>query len=297
MSTRRLVVNADDLGLAGSVNRGIIESIDRGVVTSTSLMVNMAATDDAISRLADWLSRTSSADRATLSVGLHFNIVAGRPLASCPTLLGASGEFAGLAALAWRHFARRLGADDVRRELEAQLARAQRLLEPLGLRVTHIDSHRHAHSFPVVFDAVIQVARHHGIAHVRHPYERHDVITRPGARIAAHVLRALAVNRKPLDDVGFAGVGAMGSLTFERDIGELLAVLPAGTTELMVHPGYDSPELAAIDPYRAPRERELKALTSPALRDRILEQQVQLIPFAATAPPAPAATARGSAAS
>jgi predicted glycoside hydrolase/deacetylase ChbG (UPF0249 family) len=78
----------------------------------------------------------------------------------------------------------------------------------------------------------------------------------------------------------------MGSRTFGRDLEALLTVLPPGTTELMVHPGYDSPELAAIDGYRAPRERELRALTSPELRDRIRQLGVQLTQFDATAQPA-----------
>jgi predicted glycoside hydrolase/deacetylase ChbG (UPF0249 family) len=290
VTTKRLVINADDLGLAESVNRGIFETIDRGVVTSTSLMVNMPACDDAVTRLHEWMSR---GERETLSIGLHFNIVTGHPLGVCPSLLDGGRGFLGLPSLALRAFARRLQERDVANELEAQLQRAKRLLEPLGLRVSHIDSHRHAHCLPPVFDVVVRAAKRHGIGHVRHPYEARALITRPHAKLASHVLRAMVASRRPIDDVGFAGVGAMGSRTFDRDIAQLIAALPAGTTELMVHPGYDSPELAAIDPYRAPRERELRVLTSPALRDQILATGVQLTPFA-TAPTASRATGRES---
>lgn len=280
---KRLVINADDLGLAGSVNRGIFETIEQGVVTSSSLMVNMPACDDAIQRLRDWRAR---GDPSTLSVGLHFNIVAGSPLTACATLLDSRRIFLPLPVLAWRAFNRRIDEGDVERELEAQLERAQGFLAPLGMRVTHIDSHRHAHCFPQVFDVVVRTAKRHGIGHVRHPYESPVLVWRPHAMLAARVLRLIVSDRRPLDDVGFAGVGAMRSRTFARDIATLVSTLPAGTTELMVHPGYDSPELAAIDSYRAPRERELRALTSPALRDRILNLGVQLMPFGATAPPA-----------
>ena len=280
MTVTRLVINADDLGLAESVNRGIFETIERGVVTSTSLMVNMPACDDAIQRLRDWLQR---GDPKTLSVGLHFNIAAGSPLASCSTLLDARRKFLPLPKLVWRVLNRRIDARDVHQELEAQLDRAKRLLTPLGMKVTHIDSHRHVHCFPVVFDVVMRTAKRHGIGHVRHPYEAHALLRRPHALLAARVLRAIVANRRPLDDVCFAGVGAMRSRSFASDIETLLAALPPGTTELMVHPGYDSPELAAIDSYRAPRERELRALTSPELRDRILQLGVQLTPFGASA--------------
>lgn len=285
MSTKRLVINADDLGLAESVNRGILETITDGVVTSTSMIVNMPACDDAVSRLREWRAR---GPRAALSVGLHFNIVGGRPLTSCPTLLGSTGDFASLSALVGRALLRRLDKREVERELEAQLDRARRLLRPIGLRVTHIDSHRHTHSLPGVFDVVVRTARRHDISHVRHPYEARLLL--PRARLASHLLRVVTRNRRRPDDITFTGVGAMGSPTFDRDIATMLESLPNGTTELMVHPGYDSPELAAIDFYRAPRERELRALTSPALRARIRELGVQLASFGSTAPTAARAT-------
>ena len=289
MNTKRLVINADDLGLAESVNRGIIESIATGVVTSTSLLVNMPACDDAMTRLRECLS-----DRRfpAPSVGLHFNIVAGRPMGVCPTLLQGPHGVHSLSALAWRAFTRRLDERDVERELEAQLDRARRLLEPLGLRVTHIDSHRHTHCLPGIFGVVLRTARRHGITHVRHPYEMHHLIPRrPRAFLASGFLRAVTARHSPLDAVRFAGIGAMNSPTFALDIAALLDALPEGTTELMVHPGYDSPELAAIDSYREPRERELRALTSPALRDRILERGIELTSFGARAPTESEATA------
>lgn len=284
----RLVVNADDLGLAESVNRGIIEAIERGIVTSASLMVNMPACEDAIRRLAEARQRG-----ALPGIGLHFNIVAGRPLETCPTLTNPrTGEFLPMLTLAWRAWAGRLELREIERELEAQLHRAKRLLIPIGLQVTHIDSHRHAHCLPGVFDLVAHLARRYGIAHVRHSCEAPGMqLGRPHAMLASRLLRAVVAKRKPTDDVRFTGIAMMGSRTFDSDIARLIARLPAGTTELMVHPGYDSPELAALDAYRAPRERELRALTSPELRDRIEALGVELTQFDAPggSPTTPAA--------
>jgi chitin disaccharide deacetylase len=45
---RRLTVNADDFGLTPGVNRTIIEAHSRGIVTSSTLMANGAAFDDAV---------------------------------------------------------------------------------------------------------------------------------------------------------------------------------------------------------------------------------------------------------
>ena len=275
----RLIVNADDLGLAASVNRGIVEAFERGIVTSASLIVNMPACDDAIRRLAEARERG-----ATPSIGLHFNIVAGRPLEQCPTLTRTrTGEFLPILALAWRAWTGRLDARDVERELDAQLHKAKKLLIPIGLRVTHIDSHRHAHCLPGVFDVVVRAAQREGITHVRHSCEAPGTqLGRPHAMLASRLLRSIFSKRAPLDDVRFTGVAMMGSRTFDSDIDRLIAELPAGTTELMVHPGYDSAELAALDAYRAPRERELRALTSRALRDRIEEMGVELTGFGAS---------------
>lgn len=280
MSTRQLVINADDLGLAQSVNRGILDTIERGVVTSTSLLVNMPASVHAIACLRDWRGRNAS---DTLGVGLHFNIVAGTPLTRCTSLTDTRGAFLPMPALTWRAMRGRVDERDVYEELDAQLERAEAWLRPLGMRVTHIDSHRHAHCFPSIFDVVTRVAKQHRIGHVRHPFESRPLIRKPRAVVAAALLRAVGATRRPPDDVAFVGIGAMGSPSFHDDIRTMLDALPSGTTELMVHPGYDSPELAAIDPYRKPREREAQALMSPALRDRILELGVQLTSFGATA--------------
>lgn len=283
MSRTRLIINADDLGLADSVNRGILETMESGVVTSASLMVNMPAHRDAIHRLGE--ARARGLD---VSIGLHFNIVAGTPISACNSLVDSrSGQFLPLHALAWRAFTGGIDPGDVAGELEAQLRYAQDLLSQLQMRVTHIDSHRHAHCLPGIFEVVVRVARERGIGHIRHPTESaRTLLGRPLAMIPSLILRMVLSTRATLDDVGFAGFALMGSPALDRDFERLLRALPEGTTELMVHPGYDSPALAALDPYRAPREREVRVLTSPALRDLLRRLAVELIHFGATAPPA-----------
>lgn len=277
MENRKLVVNADDLGLAESVNRGIAETIEMGVVTSTSLMVNTPACDDAIRRL-----RYLRALGKSVSVGLHFNIVMGPPLSECASLIDdRTGEFLPLHSLIWRCVARKVNLDHVKLELDAQLARAKHLLAKINMRVTHIDSHRHAHVLPGIFELVLRTAKEHQITHVRHPYESRPLPRSTRAVVASRLLRTILYKQRPMDDVGFAGIGAMASPTFHRDISRMLGDLPAGVTELMVHPGYDSAELAAVDDYRAAREREVYALISPRLRERIQELGVELTHFGA----------------
>lgn len=61
-----LIVNADDFGYSYSVNKGIIEAHTRGVVTSTSVMVDAIAADDA----------KNLVQFPKLSIGLHFEVQA-----------------------------------------------------------------------------------------------------------------------------------------------------------------------------------------------------------------------------
>src|SRR5688500_4237920 len=113
MPNAKLVVNADDLGLAESVNRGIADSIELGIVTSASLLVNMPALDDAVRKL-----RYLRAIGKHISVGLHFNIVSGQPLSNCRTLIDErTGDFHPLSTLILRTVARRIDLDDVEKEL------------------------------------------------------------------------------------------------------------------------------------------------------------------------------------
>lgn len=285
-SRRTLIVNADDLGFVPSVTRGILESIEHGIVRSASLMVNMGNADDAVRGIAALADRGIEA-----GVGLHFNVVVGEPLVAGSSLTDTRGRFQPLSVHAWRAWRRTLDLGAVERELRAQLGRAQSLLHGIGAIVTHLDSHRHSHCLPGIHEVVTRVAREHGIPHVRQPIESTvTLLGRPHALLATRVLRQLAGDLPAYDGTRFAGVALMRSPTFGADLARLLAALPTGVTELMVHPGYDSPELAAIDGYRAPRERELRALTSREVREMLASQGIALAHFGATTPPASAPT-------
>jgi predicted glycoside hydrolase/deacetylase ChbG (UPF0249 family) len=67
------------------------------------------------------------------------------------------------------------------------------------------------------------------------------------------------------------------SLTL-RTLLQILDTLPPGTSELMCHPGYDEPALAASS-YRQERETELALLTEPAVRDRVKHLGIELATY------------------
>jgi predicted glycoside hydrolase/deacetylase ChbG (UPF0249 family) len=276
-SQRLLVINADDFGFAPGVNRGIVEAHEAGTLSSASMMVNTPAFSAAAALARERVP--------TLGVGLHLNLLAGRPLSAVPTLTNPhDGLFHSLGTLVRRALTGRLRASDVRRECDAQLG----ALAAQGIRITHLDSHRHTHALPGVLPAVLASARAAGVHIVRRPLDT-PILRDPVASAKMLVLRAAwrsalsgvavedreAVTRAPV----FRGIALQGAPDIERRLVHLLDHLPHGTTEIMMHPGYDDAILASLDPYRSEREREVAALRSVAVRTRLARGDIRLVRF------------------
>jgi len=120
MSARVLIVNADDLGQADGVNRGIAEAAERGIVRSASLMVRWPAAEQAADLFADRYP--------AVSLGLHVDLA----------------EWACRDGV-WMPLYQVVDPDDadaVDDELSRQLGRFVRLT---GALPTHLDSHQHLH--------------------------------------------------------------------------------------------------------------------------------------------------------
>jgi predicted glycoside hydrolase/deacetylase ChbG (UPF0249 family) len=269
---RRLVVTADDFGFSEGIDRGIAEAAEAGIVRSASIMVTMPAFDDAVAQ-----ARRLPA----LGVGLHLTLTAGRPLTDAPTLISrSSGAFVGPRRLLQRALMGLVSRADVASECRAQIRRAR----SAGLRLTHLDAHHHAHTFPRIRDVVLEVARSEGIAFVRRPVESLRAPV-PWRRVAERaVLAALSGSRRapaPGAADHFAGVSLAGSRAFEAALLRCLDNLRPGTTELMVHPGYVDAPLPGGDPYFTEREAELRALLSGAVRARLAAGGIVVTNFAA----------------
>ena len=151
----RLIMNADDFGFSDGGTRGMMEAHTAGSLMWTSIMANGIDWENAV--------RRARANR-TLGVGVHLNLVQGRPLLRVPSLTNArTGEFYPLATLARRAWGSHIDAGELEAETRAQIERVR----GAGLTVTHLDSHRHAHAMPGIFSVVSHAARDGGCRCVR----------------------------------------------------------------------------------------------------------------------------------
>jgi hopanoid biosynthesis associated protein HpnK len=269
----RLILNADDFGLTAGVNRAILELHRAGVLTCASLMARAAATDEAIE-----LAR----DTPSLGVGCHVVLVDGEPVLraqNLPTLVDRrTGRFhPTLGAFLKRLLIGRIRSSEIEAETAAQID----LLQKRGLRLTHIDTHKHVHMFPAVLRPVLRAARAAGIRAVRNPFEpawsrraTHGASWLRSAQV--RMLRLLEpAFRRIVAEEGFTTTdGAIGILATgildAATINSLLRNLPEGTWELVTHPGYNDTDLVqARTRLLASREIEREALLAISLGNEI----------------------------
>lgn len=281
---RRLIVNADDFGLTRGVNRAILEAHQDGIVTSSTLMANGAEFAEAAALVRD-------ADR--LSVGCHVVLIDGAPVtpaSSVPTLLGKDGaSFRNSTAyFAISSLSRRLSEQEIEAEATAQIKK----LQWAGVKVSHIDSHKHTHMFPAVLRPLLRAAKACGVNAVRNAFEPAAMSHLFGGSklwkrtLQVKGLRTLAAKfRSAVKDAGMrtpdgtVGIVVTGVLQ-EQWLSVILENLPEGTWELVCHPGYNDAQLGGVNTrLRESRVIELRALTAPEARATLAKNGVELISY------------------
>jgi len=263
----RIRITADDLGWSEEVDDGIALAADAGALSAVSVLATGPSFEHGVKVLRN---------RRDLSIGLHLDLTdfrAAAPRDAVSTLVDGDGRF--------RRRSRRLvlalllGAvrrEHVEREIGAQLAR----LGAAGLRVRHLDGHRHAHIFPGVPAAALAAVRSLSLelAYVR-------VVPASSPRgVAPHALpmrTALVALSRAFEPIFTASTTARPSAlaglaeghALERDwIANAASHATSGLTEIVTHPGL---ETSGAVGRAASHERatDLAALRSPALRELI----------------------------
>ena len=247
---KRLIVNADDYGRTPGVNEGTLEAYVKGIVTSATVMVLEPAAEQGI--------QLANAAAPGLALGLHFAVTGGGPCASPASSLwklAPGGRF----VRNLEQLPPRIPAEEVRRELEAQIALFEKMA---GKPPTHIDSHHHSALHVSIQPVFADVAAEHGLP-VRASNGRAAVQLREaGVRVPDRFLES------------FFGSGATAA-----NLKLLLEHLRDGVSELMCHPGYPDEALIAGSSYAKEREKEIAALCDPSVREALTSFGVELVTF------------------
>ena len=281
--SKRLIVNADDFGMSRGITDGILRAHQDGIVTSTSIMVNMPGSEYAIQRMPEFPS---------LGVGVHLNLSEGRPLLpphKVSTLITKDGVFHPLLEMIHRMWHWQLSEREIEAEFRAQI----QWLKERGLTPTHADSHQHMYTYPPTAIAFRRALQAEGVRKIR------GTVTRAGQRggsirqtYGGTLLRQVAVRgyMEFLQNVVFHGFiypdSCLAIPRTYRDRGALsegvrfvLNHQPSGTYQLGCHPGITPDHAAEAEDFKGRRECDLQLLIDPELRDEANRNRIQLINY------------------
>jgi hypothetical protein len=230
VKTRYLIVNADDFGCCDHTVAATIECFRRGVLSSATMMPNMPAFAKAAA---------FAREHPQFSYGLHLCLTDERPVsdpATIPTLIAPGGRFWTTREFFKRAWTGRIARRDIQREAQAQL----RCMTNAGVTVHHIDAHGHVHKAPVVVHALFRVFQESGRITVR--------------RTQNLFYRKPHFSRRCFNHLTNVSIRLLGRTTdhFLMVTGTLdegdthwwercIERLPAGVTEIGIHPGWDQP--------------------------------------------------------
>ena len=212
-----LVVNADDFGYSEEVNSAIVESANQGLLSSTTLMVNMPGFDDAVMRIKNGELKDK------IRVGLHLNLFEGVPLSEgmkkCKVFCDGNGIYHEQAI----SFSapRKIIGTIVTTELDEQIKK----ILSAGIVPSHLDSHAHRHTNWFIGSAVMKLAKKYGIPEIR---QNGNIGHR---KIKSKILIMLYNTRLGK----FRKTDFFGNIP---EMTELLKTCNTGVAEIMCHPGY-----------------------------------------------------------
>lgn len=265
-SAKLLVLHADDVGMSHSVNRASLEALEKGWITSASILV----VSPWFAEVATWARAHPNAD-----LGIHLALnsewttlrlgpISGR--SEVPTLLASDGYLP-----LQTDGVEKTNPREVERELRAQIDLARRS----GVNVTHLDSHMGAlFGAEAPFNVYLGLGQSYGLPLL---LERISVPGGPQAPPWAERARRLAL----VDRVLQMGPGVSREQwveTYKR----MLAPLGPGVYELILHLGYDDEEMrgATVDHPdwgAAWRQWDFDLVRSAEFREWLKQQGFQLV--------------------
>lgn len=273
---RFLIINGDDFGLSSGHNQAIIKAHERGVLTSTSLMVTAPAFDEAV---------TLAKAHPNLAVGLHLVLGCGKavlPPSEISHLVDAQGNFSDQNNLAGIRYHL---SSQARRELPLEIRAQLEKFRSTGLQLSHVDGHNHMHFNPIVLHTLAELAEEFNINVIRLPYEELRTTLKVDSNgfveklmwsIIISGLRRYGERVLKSQKIGFAdrvyGWLETGQMTEPYLLG-LIPQIQANVVEIYSHPAIVVP--SEPKPYGL-SEAELNALLSDRVRETVINSGFEL---------------------
>jgi predicted glycoside hydrolase/deacetylase ChbG (UPF0249 family) len=260
-----LIVHADDLGAAHSINNASIKALEIGLVSSASIMVP-----------CPWLPEIAAYARAhpEADLGLHLTLTSEWSLyrwgpvlgkERVPSLLDSSGYLYPLENEAAAH----MDIKDVEAEIRAQIARAR----ALGIQPTHLDSHMGTlYQSKALFETLLRVARENKL-----PFRvSQDWFTR------APFMPALLGPDDVVLDRTISIESTVAPEDWARFYTDEIKNLRPGVTDMIVHLALADEEMKGLTSGHPNwgaewRQRDFEFVTSDAFRKLLRENNVKLI--------------------
>jgi len=290
----KFIINADDFANSLNMSDIIIKCAKKGVLNSTSIMINSPFLDEAILKLEDINIRTS----------LHLNIAEGKPVSNQNELnyLLQNGEFSkSFESIVFEYYLsskrkREIIKNDVKTEFKNQILLYSKKLQTKDI---NIDSHQHYHTIPFIVDLLLELKKelNLNISYIRIPKEPFFIDLSSsrnfknylGLNIIKHVLLNFfsigLMQKLKKDDIKhndvFIGVLFTGNVTFNSIRQAIKKIDTDKTVEILLHPGFLSLKEShewKDDKFKQfytskGRKNEMKVLLSQTFKNFIKEKE------------------------
>ena len=259
---RLLLINADDFGMCNSVNEAIMQTLQEGVVRSTTLMVPCPWALHAMRFLADHPEIPFGVHLTVISEWANYRWGPVTPREKVPSLITEGGYFYNFQQMPG--FLAQVDLGQLELEFRAQIETVM----DAGLKPTHLDLHalRIGNRMDIM-ELMFRLAKEYGLA------------LRVFGRSFIKQTQALGL---PTNDYDFLDSYGLDPVHKTARYAQILRELWAGLSEWAVHPAFDTPELLAIElETNHIRQTDFDFLTSQTAKDIIKAEGIILVDYRA----------------